>query len=95
MKVSWDGKGQPYVEWLQAENAWGHKRAWVQRKSEPDKDWAGTGRYVNVVQADGKGRTGGLPADFPIFSDLPDEQVLTAFVAAVCAITGCRLPEED
>lgn len=94
MKVLRDGKGQPYIEWFQGEAEWGHKRAWVQRKTEPDKDWAGTGRYINVVQTNGK-RPGGVPADFPIFSSLPDEQVLTAFVAAVCAITGCPLPDGE
>jgi len=34
---------------------------------------------------------GGNATDFPIFSDLSDEQILKAFVSAVCAITGCRL----
>lgn len=88
-----DGKGQPFIEWEQAPG--GYKRAWIQRKTDPDKDWARTpdGRYLNVVRIE---RPGGGPAgnatDFPIFSTLSDEQILEAFVAAVSAITGCRLP---
>lgn len=88
-----DGKGQPFIEWEQPPG--GYKRAWIQRKTDPDKDWARTpdGRYLNVVRIE---RPGGGPAgnatDFPIFSTLSDEQILEAFVAAVSAITGCRLP---
>ena len=90
MNIQRDGKQQLYVEWPQTEN--GAKRAWV-RHAEPGTDWAGTGRYVNVVRIE---ELGGGPAgqstDFPIFNDLPDEQVLIAFVAAVCGITGCPIP---
>jgi hypothetical protein len=94
MEIRRDGKGQPYIEWCQADEAWGFKKAWIQRKTESDKDWARTGRYLNVVRSDGEGRTGGNPTDFPIFgSPLSDEQILRAFVAAVCAITNCRLTE--
>ncbi|HXN49879.1 MAG TPA: hypothetical protein VN893_24725 [Bryobacteraceae bacterium] len=85
-----DGKGQPYIEWEQAEGC--HKRAWIQHKDEVGKDWAGTGRYLNVVRTDPPGHPAGNATDFPIFSVLPDEQILEAFVAAVCAVTGCRLP---
>ncbi len=88
-----DGNGQPYIQWEQAATPGGYKRAWVQRKTG-DKDWAGTGRYLNVVRAEGPD-TGpaGNPTDFPIYSqDLNDEQILEAFVAAVCAVTGCRIP---
>jgi hypothetical protein len=92
MKIQRDGNGQPYIAWEQAPG--GYKRAWIQRKSDPDKDWAKTpsGRYLNVVRTE---QLGGGPAgnatDFPIFSALPDEQILEAFVATVSAITGCRL----
>lgn len=93
IKIRTDTKGQPYIEWKQAEHPAGYKRAWIQRRSEPDKDWAGTERYLNVVRIDPqKPGSGGAPTDFPIFSNLPDAQVLEAFVAAVCAATGCRLP---
>ena len=88
-----DTKDQPYVEWEQAPG--GFKRAWIQRKADPAKDWAGApdGRYLNVVRIE---RLGSGPAgnatDFPIFSSLPDEQILLSFVYAVTSVTGCRLP---
>lgn len=88
-----DTRGQAFIEWEQAPG--GYKRAWIQRKTDPDKDWASApeGRYLNVVRIE---RLGAGPAgnatDFPIFSPLPDEQILEAFVAAVSAITGCQLP---
>lgn len=92
IQIEFDGKNQPYIEWRQAEGPAGFKRAWIQHKTG-DADWAGTGRYLNVVRID---RThpgiGGNPTDFPIFSTLPDRQILEAFVAAVCAVTGCQLP---
>jgi len=89
--IQTDTKGQPYIEWVQAEVPGGRKRAWIQRR-DGDKDWAQTpdGRYLNVVRVDET--PSGSPTDFPIFSELPDEQILVAFVAAVCAITGCRFP---
>ena len=92
MNIQKDTKGQLFIEWEQAPG--GYKRAWIQRrKGDPDRDWAGTDRYLNVVRvgAPGEGPSGN-PTDFPIFSKLPDEQILQAFVASVCAITGCRLP---
>lgn len=90
MRIERDTKDQPYIEWEQAEG--GFKRAWVQRKSDPAKDWAKSGRYLNVVRVEGP-RLGpaGNPTDFPIFSSLPDEQILLAFVTAVSAITGCPI----
>jgi hypothetical protein len=87
-----DAKGQLFIEWEQAPG--GFKRAWIQRKTDPSKDWAKArdGRYLNVVRVEGRGiGPAGNATDFPIFSDLPDEQILEAFVAAVSAITGCRL----
>jgi len=79
---------QPYIEWQQVEGA--YKRAWIQKR-EGDKDWAGTGRYLNVVRCQEKGRVGGNPTDFPIYNDLPDEEILLAFVHSVSAITGAKL----
>jgi hypothetical protein len=64
------------------------------KKPGTDKDWAGAkdGRYLNGVRVERPGvGPAGNPTDFPIFSDLPDEQILVAFVTAVSAITGCRL----
>jgi len=91
MIIQRDTKGQPFIEWEQA--AGGYKRAWIQIKDEPDKDWAGSGRYLNVVRVEAlRAGPAGNPTDFPIFSELSDEQILEAFVASVCAITGCRLP---
>jgi hypothetical protein len=58
-----------------------------------DSDWAGANRYLNLVRtATADGGPSGNATDFPIFSDLPDEQILEASVAAVCAVTGCRIP---
>lgn len=91
MNILIDGNGQPYVEWQQGPH--GAKRAWVRRPSDPAKDWAETGRYVNVVRINALGGgPAGQSTDFPIFNSLPDEQVLIAFVAAVCGITGCKMP---
>lgn len=93
INIQRDTSGQPFIEWEQAPG--GYKRAWIQRKTDPDKDWAGAleSRYLNVVRIE---RLGGGPAgnatDFPIFSPLSDEQILEAFVSTVSAITGCRLP---
>ena len=92
MHIQRDSKGQLFIEWKQAEG--GFKRAWIQRKPGTDKDWANArdGRYLNVVRVE---RSGAGPAgnatDFPIFSELSDEQILVAFVTAVSAITGCAL----
>ena len=93
IQIQSDTKGQPYIEWAQAEVPGGRKRAWIQRR-DGDKDWAQTpgGRYLNIVRVDQTQNPAGSPTDFPIFSELPDEQILEAFVAAVCAVTGCRLP---
>jgi hypothetical protein len=85
--------GQPYLEWEQAPG--GYKRAWVQHRTDPERDWAEArgGRYLNVVRITALGAgPAGNPTDFPIFSDLSDEQILEAFVSAVCAITGCPIP---
>jgi len=82
------GKEQPYIEWQQTEGVF--KRAWIQRR-EGDKDWAGTGRYLNVVRCQEKGRVGGNATDFPIWNDLSDEEILRAFVHSVSATTGAKL----
>jgi hypothetical protein len=91
MQIKHDGKGQPYIEWEQAN---GHyKRAWIIRREDgEDRDWAETGRYINVVRCNSPGHPGGNPTDFPVFSSpLSDEQLLLAFVHSVCAMTGCPL----
>ncbi|MGA3071866.1 MAG: hypothetical protein ABSD43_16795 [Terracidiphilus sp.] len=91
IEIRKDQKGQPYIQWEQAPG--GFKRAWIQHKDAEEKDWAGTGRYLNVVRTAGKDSgPAGQATDFPISSDLPDEQILEAFVAAVCAVTGCKIP---
>ena len=93
MNIQQDSKHQPFIEWEQAPG--GYKRAWVQRRTDPAGDWANTpdGRYLNVVRIERRGvGPAGNATDFPIFSGLPDEQILEAFVASVSAITGCRLP---
>lgn len=86
-----DSKGQPYIEWHQANGC--YKRAWIQQRTDPDKDWAGTGRYVNVARIESPGSgPAGLSADFPVFSkEMSDEEVLKKFVEAVCSATGCQI----
>src|SRR3546814_17320905 len=84
MKIQRDSKDQPFIEWQQG--ASGFKRAWIQRKPGTDKDWANAkdGRYLNVVRVERRGAgPAGNATDFPIFSSLPDEQVLFAFVTAL------------
>ncbi len=93
MRFGLDGNDQLYVEWNQKH---GVKRAWIQYKRDPEKDWADTVRYLNVVRCNEEGRPGGNPTDFPIFdSPLEDRQILTAFVHSVCALTGCPIPSEE
>lgn len=93
MEIKRDQKEQPYIEWEQAPG--GYKRAWIQTKDvSTEQNWADVpgGRYLNVVRIE---KLGGGPkgnaTDFPIFSNLSDEQILLAFVASVSAITGCKL----
>lgn len=87
-----DGNGHHFISW-QVSAAGGHKRAWVQHRTGVDKDWAGTGRYLNVARTESlEGGPAGNATDFPINSNLSDEQILEAFVTATCAITGCQLP---
>jgi hypothetical protein len=90
--IQHDRMGQPFIEWETGPG--GYKRAWVQRRTDPDKDWAKApgGRYLNVVRIEALGHgPAGNATDFPIFSNLSDEQILEAFVGAVAAITGCKL----
>lgn len=93
-KIKRDGRNQPYIEWRQAGK--GYKRAWMQTKRDAAKDWAGSKRYLNVVRIEsfGKGPAGNA-TDFPVFSNLSDEQILTAFVTSVSAITGCELAVDE
>jgi hypothetical protein len=88
MRIDRDKSGQPMIEWQQAQDGW--KRAWI-RTAPPEKDWAHTGQYLHVVRVDAPfSGTSGNSTDFPIFNDLPAEQILEAFVQSVCAITGCQ-----
>ncbi len=96
MQIQRDSKDQTFIEWQQG--ASGFKRAWIQRRPGTDKDWAGSkdGRYLNVVRVERPGAgPAGNATDFPIFSDLSDEQILVAFVTSVSAITGCTLEPTD
>ncbi len=88
MEVFRDGKNQPYIAWT---SSGGSKRAWIQKR-QGDKDWAKTGRYLNVARTEElEGGPAGNATDFPIYSSLSDDQILRAFVETVCAITGCPL----
>ena len=73
------------MEWDQGQGA--YKRAWIQHRTG-ERDWTGTSRYLNVVRCGKPGRLGGNPTDFPIYNDLPDEQILLAFVYATNTVTG-------
>jgi hypothetical protein len=66
MNITRDKQGQPMIEWEMADGGW--KRAWIQDRSGSDKDWAGTGKYLNVARVAGPGiGPGGNATDFPIF----------------------------
>jgi hypothetical protein len=86
----------PYIAWKQSS---GFKRAWIQKRTG-EKDWAGTGRYLNVARTETlRGGPAGNSTDFPIYTKRPpdglsDWQILEAFVRSVCAITGCALPDD-
>lgn len=82
-----DGRGSIYVEWDIATGC--HKRAWVQHRSG-DRDWALTGRYVNVTRIEGLHQgPAGILSDFPVFREgVPDRTVLEDFVAGICAAVG-------
>ncbi|WP_294216216.1 hypothetical protein [uncultured Sphingomonas sp.] len=93
MHLDFDGKGQRYVEWLIAPGV--YKRAWIQRRTG-SADWAGTGRYLNVVRVEAP-RTGprGQAADFPVFyteEDADDDSILLDFVRRLCAAVGNTHP---
>ncbi len=92
MQIRRDGNGSLYIEWEQVSGSF--KRAWVQHKHGTERDWAGTGRYLNVVRCNSEGHPGGNPTDFPIHNDLSDEQILRAFVHSVSAIVGAPLAKE-
>jgi hypothetical protein len=89
-----DLNGSRYVEWDRGAGGWA--RAWISRRSE-DKDWAGAKRYLNAARIDQPGggpRGNGL--DYPIWNDLPEDDVLRAFVVSVSAIVGNPLsPAKD
>jgi len=89
MEIKRDQKNQPYIEWEQGPGA---KRAWI-RHADASTNWANTGRYLNVTRIKELG-TGpaGNSTDFPVYCSLPDEEILIAFVVAVCGITGCKFP---
>lgn len=85
-----DGIGQRYVEWEVAPGTL--KRAWVQYK-DGDKDWAGTGRYLNVVRVEAsKRRTLGRKAKPPTSrSTCPPTRCQTTN-SSLRSSTRCALP---
>lgn len=92
-RIQHDGSEQPYIEWRQAVDANGKahvKRAWI-RHSTAENDWADVGRYLHVARVE-NGKVNASP-DFPVFSDLTDEQILVAFVVSLNGIIGC-VPRE-
>ena len=89
MQIKRDGKGQMMIEWEQTPA--GAKRAWIQHRTGTE-DWANTGRYILVARTPGLGHGPAPGPDFPVHHDLPDDQALIAFVAAVCGVTGGNMP---
>lgn len=91
MNIQPDSKGQPFVAWEQPVG--GFKRAWI-RAADPGKDWTGTGYYINVARTEslGNGPSSGGSPDFPIYSEGSHEDILKAFVEAVCRVTECPVP---
>lgn len=89
MKFGTDGKGQTFIEWNRGRadtNGWA--RAWISHR-DGEKDWAGTGRYLNATRIDAPGGgPSGTGPDFPIDSPLSDRDILRAYVVSVSAITG-------
>ncbi len=84
--IETDTCGSKYIQWENGPG--GIKRAWIQHRNG-ENDWAGTGRYLNVVRCNpATGNPAGNATDFPVYCELPDEQILQAFVCAVNAITG-------
>ncbi len=95
MNMHTDTLGQFQITWDQVLGY--AKRAWLQHRTG-ENDWAGTGRYLNVVRmrGDGSGMIGGNATDFPIFRrDISDEQVLKAAVYAVNVLTGRSTSKEE
>lgn len=86
MTIRKDGLGQPYIQW---EFSPGHfRRVWVRYPNKCEKNYASTGRYLCVVRtATLNSGTGGNLTDFPIFSDVSDDDALLAFVRAVDEVT--------
>ncbi|UYW34474.1 hypothetical protein [Methylorubrum extorquens] len=85
-----DGRGQQVVAWEISPGAW--KMAWIQDRNGTDKDWAGTGLYLNVVRTEGPNSgPGGNATDFPIgkhMQGVPQKQILATFVLTVSTMCG-------
>lgn len=97
MEVKADGNGSLYIQWTKGHDRSGEaceQRAWVQHRNGA-RDWAGTGRYLNIVRCNANGNPGGNATDFPIYGDLPDVLILESFVRSVMAITGYGSSERD
>jgi len=79
MEIETDSSGQRFI---MVENV-----RITLRRPEPDKDWAGTGRYLGFrsIQASGSGLNMG--ADLPIRSTASDDAILTA-AASVLALVN-------
>lgn len=88
MIIKMDHKYQPYIQWSQAPGTDTGKRAWIQRR-DSEGDWAKTpgGRYLNFARTNGENGGPSAPVDFPIFSELTDEQILIAFVSHIRGLT--------
>jgi len=89
-----DLNGSRFVEWDRG--AAGRARAWIRQRTE-DKDWAGTGCYLNAARIEEPGGgPRGNSLDYPIWNSLSDDDILRAFVVGVNAIVGNPLsPAKD
>lgn len=83
-----DGQGQSYIQWKIADGNF--RRVWVRRPKNSAKDYAKTGRYLSVVRTDSidSKRIGGNPTDFPVYSEVSDDQILRTFIRCIIAMTG-------
>jgi len=74
------------MQWLHRGDGY-FKRIWIQYRSG-DRDWAGTGRYVNIGNWK-DGRLVGIPQDLPVYRrDVTDAQIVFAIALVLNGTTG-------
>ncbi len=89
VEIQKDGKDSPTTNGSRPPGGW--------KRLDSDEKWRGRlgwyKRYPNVVRtADADGGPSGNATDFLSFLNSLTTNSHEAFVAAVCAVTGCRIP---